>query len=50
MLEAKKEQAVKLAIDKALKKADNVLKQLDLKRKAVVKIELDTQNVSFPKF
>ena len=50
LLEAKKEQAVKLAIDKALKKADNVLKQLDLRRKAVVKIELDTQNVNFPKF
>jgi len=50
LLEQKKEQAVKLAIDKAIKKADNVLKQLDLKRKAVVKIELDTRNVNFPKF
>jgi uncharacterized protein YggE len=50
LLEEKKEQAVKLAIDKALNKADSVLKQLELKRKAVVKIELDTQNVNYPKF
>lgn len=50
LLEQKKEKAVKLAIDKALIKADKVLAQLNLKRKAVVKIELDTSNVNYPRF
>ncbi|MBT4989481.1 MAG: SIMPL domain-containing protein [Rickettsiales bacterium] len=50
ILEEMKEEAVKHAIDKALLKADNVLRQLNLKRKAVIKIELDTSDIKYPKF
>ncbi|MBT4921711.1 MAG: SIMPL domain-containing protein [Rickettsiales bacterium] len=50
LLESKKEEAIKFAIDKALAKADKVLKQLELRRKAVMKIEIDTSDIRYPKF